>query len=386
MSNRMLATSEELLDYVHTDPSRWRALHGGRIRYLGIGWADVAPLESATKFRLTFDTGEEILVGLDAFASGQITHIKLDPFPSDFSFHSSHSKLQRQRAESQPSCIHSVPSEAPKLDSLQTDPNRLIREAIRAKTGNVHNQQGAPTLEAVAIRNICLERGITKVVHFARVANLRSILEKGLMSRAVLEQLPIPDRPIFNDDLRADGHRDAISVSISFPNYKMFYSLRKADKSTVWVVLEIDASILWERSCAFCSTNAADRSMSQIPISERMTAASFEHMFSDLPDKPRSMLGIQPHFPTNPQAEVLIFGKIETSRIGAICFPDGTSMRQWLGQQRENRNYPSVTIQPSYFDARSDYMHWPAATQAGIPAYYEEPQSVWGATNNDIPF
>jgi hypothetical protein len=347
----MLATGEELLDYVHTDPGRWRVLHGGRVRYLGIGWADVAPNESSTKFKLTFDTGEEILVGLDAFVSGRITHIKLNPFPSDFSFHG-HAKPQHQRIESQPA----------------------------------YRQQSQPTPETIAIREICLQRGITKVVHFARVVNLRSILEKGLLSRSALEQLPMTERPIFNDDVRADGHRDAISVSISFPNYKMFYKLRKADESATWAVLEIDASILWERSCAFCSTNAADRSMSQIPISERMTATSFEHMFSDMSEKPRSMLGIQSHFPTNPQAEVLVFGKIETSRIDTICFLDDTSMRQWLGQHRENRNHPAVTIQPWYFEPRSDYIHWLAATQAANLTNNEEVKSVWRASYNDIPF
>ena len=67
------------------------------------------------------------------------------------------------------------------------------------------------------------KRGIEHCVHFTNVLNLPSILSYGLLSKADLEYNWIDYN--YNDDLRLDDLEEAISVSITSPNYKMFYQL-----------------------------------------------------------------------------------------------------------------------------------------------------------------
>jgi hypothetical protein len=75
------------------------------------------------------------------------------------------------------------------------------------------------------IQQICDERDIETLVHFTRVENLSSILQNGLLSRKALETSG--QQFLFNDPDRIDGHKEAICLSISFPNYKMFYPIRE---------------------------------------------------------------------------------------------------------------------------------------------------------------
>ncbi|ABQ25481.1 hypothetical protein Gura_1280 [Geotalea uraniireducens Rf4] len=88
-------------------------------------------------------------------------------------------------------------------------------------------------------------RGIAHLIHFTRFENLNSILQHGIRPRQVLDAGG--EEYIFNDELRLDGCLDAVSLSISFPNYKMFYPYRCQDYSINWAVLRLKSSILWDR-------------------------------------------------------------------------------------------------------------------------------------------
>src|SRR5436190_20996431 len=106
-----------------------------------------------------------------------------------------------------------------------------------------------------AIRTYCAARRIDTLVHFTRLENLAGILADGILPRATLETAS--RRVIFNDDIRTDGHKEAACLSVSFPNYKMFYKYRSADQTATWTVLLIQAEVLWELDCAFCWANAS---------------------------------------------------------------------------------------------------------------------------------
>ena len=117
------------------------------------------------------------------------------------------------------------------------------------------------------IRDFCTERGIETLVHFTRFENLESILNKGLMSRKELEKWDSENQPVFNDSQRLDQCPDSISLSISFPNYKMFFPYRQKNTAK-WAVILLKPDILWEMDCAFCMDNAASsliRYISWIP-------------------------------------------------------------------------------------------------------------------------
>ncbi len=157
------------------------------------------------------------------------------------------------------------------------------------------------------IRRICEQRGIKYLVHFTRMDNLASILKHGLLGRERLEKMRIPY--VYNDEQRIDRCSDAICLSISFPNYKMFYVYRKKLESAKWVVLVLKRDILWELDCAFCQENAASNNVRFIPLEERKKGSALEDLFTEydkIHDVQRSSLGIPPEYTTNPQAEVLV--------------------------------------------------------------------------------
>lgn len=128
------------------------------------------------------------------------------------------------------------------------------------------------------VQRVVQERSISCLVHFTRLSNLNKILTEGLRSRKDLEKEGYCS---FSDSLRLDGHTECISLSVSFPNYKMFYSLRRDNPEEKWVVLLLQPSILWEKSCAFYRTNAANIMYRFVDIDSRKGVSSFHEMFEE---------------------------------------------------------------------------------------------------------
>jgi hypothetical protein len=132
------------------------------------------------------------------------------------------------------------------------------------------------------------EKEIEYIWHFTRLSNIDSILRHGLISRHDLENLGMQSD--FNDEYRLDCQRNAICCSLGHPNYKMFYSLRQNDPNVRWVVLGIQPSVLWEKDCAFCVSNAASNEVTCIPIEFRKGLAAFNRLFEEIDGKPTSVV------------------------------------------------------------------------------------------------
>lgn len=200
-----------------------------------------------------------------------------------------------------------------------------------------------------AVRN----RKIEYVWHFTKIENLDSILKNGLIPRAYLEAENASVE--YNDSYRLDECKDANCLSIGHPNYKMFYRLRQNNPRQEWVIIIVDSKILWSKECAFCYENAASHKVTCIPILIRKSVKSFESLFKPADDKPdRQTLGLPDDCPTNPQAEVLVFGLIEPEYIvGAIV----------SSKERENELkeiYPDFAFvyNKGFYSPRLDYTHW----------------------------
>ncbi|NMX83586.1 DUF4433 domain-containing protein [Pseudomonas sp. WS 5503] len=162
------------------------------------------------------------------------------------------------------------------------------------------------------------ERTIPLLLHFTRLANLPSILQHGL--RAVSEHGTLRSSPVINDENRFDGHLDGTSLSIGFPNYQMFYKYRQL-ANTDWVVLGIDQSVLWTKDCGFCQRNAATNDMSQQSLDNLRTLAAFQGMFDEIEAlSTRQQQELRSFDPTDPQAEVLVFNRIEPELIRGVAF------------------------------------------------------------------
>src|SRR5689334_10317212 len=107
-------------------------------------------------------------------------------------------------------------------------------------------------------------RGVEHLVHFTRIGNLKSILENGLIGRTDLDVAGIEYAP--NDCHRFDYQPNATCLSISFPNYKMFYRLRMDNPELDWAVIRLAPEIVKDKRRAFAHVNAATREIAHSDI------------------------------------------------------------------------------------------------------------------------
>ena len=229
---------------------------------------------------------------------------------------------------------------------------------------------------ASQICQFCAERGITTLCHFTRVENLQNILQEGLIGRSLLEERE--QDFLFNDEDRADSNKEAVCLSISFPNYKMLWDIRKKKEKTKgitdsqWIVLLLDAKVLWELDCAFCQTNAASGAviplLSDDRIGEQKRLEALKDMFADnfYASKRkiwirRQNLQIPEHYTTDPQAEVLVFDPISAKYIKEVHFYEETARKQWLSRNRSTHPQ-TFSSNRDYFYGRSDSAFWKKET------------------------
>lgn len=199
------------------------------------------------------------------------------------------------------------------------------------------------------------QRGITYLLHFTKYSNFPSIMANGLLRRSEMDSRGLAYA--FNDDMRLDGHPNSLSVSIGFPNYRMFYPARQKYQEDTWVVLVLSTDILINKTCAYYSRNAATGCYNGVPPATFQNEASFDAMFADIGGVKRDDLGIPTYFTTDPQAEVLVFDDIEPHYIKGV----GTQNK--VQEQKIRQDHPhfgddNVKQFPPLFSARKDYKHW----------------------------
>lgn len=195
---------------------------------------------------------------------------------------------------------------------------------------------------------ILRDRNIKRLVHFTPMDNLESILNNGFLSRRILNAFEMNYQ--YSDSYRLDGKLDFISTSISFPNYKMFYSKRMNDKNIDWVVLSIDSSILVDKiDTEFYRTNCA----STDPLKCRFNPCSNEAL-EDMFYLSRRDPEIPPYFTTDPQAEVMVKDKVNTSYISCIDTPIFDSDVNYLA----NNFHINYNNDEYLFGPRKDYKRW----------------------------
>jgi hypothetical protein len=208
---------------------------------------------------------------------------------------------------------------------------------------------------------------------------LASILNYGLLPRSALEKWPNP--PQFVDSERFDNRKDAICLSIGFPNYQMFNTRRASGRIGSWVVLEIKADVLWEMDCAFCWHNAASREIIYTPIDELRKFDSLLKMFADevlINGESRRRHAIPSWYTTNPQAEVLAFGGISPEKISCLHVEDSATLSQCQSLITAMGSL-QAKIGRQYFRARQDYSIWRKTVRS-------EDQAAWPEDPFSCPF
>jgi hypothetical protein len=221
--------------------------------------------------------------------------------------------------------------------------------------------------EAAGIKAQVEQRGIRRLWHFTRRSNLGSILKHGLEPRMRIDEGRYLGA-VWNDCLRLENCREANCVSISHPNYPMFYKYRQQSAGDhEWCVIGISVSVLWRSNCLYCECNASTAGAVELARSRGCTEQAFESLFADpVATKPfrrtaRRSLCISDEYPSNPQAEVLVFEPIPPSSIEEIVVRDVRTQLalndelQHAGHQGFGRR---VKVNESVFAPRSDYSYW----------------------------
>lgn len=372
----MIINPSIFLEYSLSNLQVWLALIGQKIKHSIYGRGTIKEIQLSDNIRdsiaiIQFDqltglTGmnkaDTKKFGLIAFNGQLITELSLpaELIEDVLAFETDKLQLELQRREEQ-----LQREEAERQQQLEREAN--ARDEFRlAQNEQELKRFGEKQDRAKSIQKYCVENRITKLIHFTRLENLKWILRYGLLSRKSLQEFSQIQHPIFNDSYRFDGHLEAICLSISFPNYKMFYKLRQDNPNKDWAVLVIDSRILWEFDCAFYTENAASNIARNTSIQQRKEYSSFVEMFSDYNHIKRSNLCIPNNYPTNPQAEVLVFESINPEYILEVHFRDEATMQNWLTESKESFVQKFVASR-SYFEPRTDCKQWQSNSSVPVP-------------------
>lgn len=195
----------------------------------------------------------------------------------------------------------------------------------------------------MTIQEIVRQRDITRLFHFTHSDNLSSILENGLLSRSELDDENNGYDYDYNDEDRIDGHPNAICLSISYPNARMFWKYRNL-KPGDWVILEIEPSILWTKNCAFYPTNAASNNVRFEELGSMKGSHALSALFSDEVFGIQRDEGLADKYTTDVQAEVLVFESIDPNYIVNTFHPNRESAEHFkrLYPQTNHRYYANL--------------------------------------------
>lgn len=226
------------------------------------------------------------------------------------------------------------------FSSREVSPQVLTQKMLRLAQRPCTHQDGE------AFRHWLASRGVQHLVHFTQLANVPTIIRFGLIPREYLElelvQLALGGQ--FSDDIRQDGMPQFNCLSITSPNYAMFYRKRQHIDGN-WAVIEFDAAVLSRLYFVFTPTNAAAVGVTPSPGVE-----GAEQLFA-LPAV-RNHLKLKPCEPTDPQAESLCDSVLAPDHIRGV-YVDRRDAAQWLADKGI-----TAQINPAYFGPRRDHEFW----------------------------
>ncbi len=190
------------------------------------------------------------------------------------------------------------------------------------------------------------QRGISSLLHFTALENVPSICRFGLIPRELLQEESIMMylNAQFSDDFRYENKEEYNCLSVSFPNYKMFYRKQQDNRNQHWAVIEFDADVITRLWAEFCPTNAAGR----IPVHSGVRGLKWQFLSDDV----RAELGLRDELTTDPQAEVLCDSVIDPRYIRTVNVRYDQDVA-WLASHQVH-----ATVNENFFGPRYDHRFW----------------------------
>jgi hypothetical protein len=197
-----------------------------------------------------------------------------------------------------------------------------------------------------SIQHVLAAKQVTSLVHFTPMQNLDSIVNNDLLSRDQCKRVGV--QPTTTDNFRYDGLLDYISVSISFPNDRMFY-LKQQRLNYSWAILLLSPAVITSQQSLFFSTNAASAKKTN-QLDGLDSAAAFLTLFGSA-DTATPSHGLGRSFPADPQAEIMVKQTIAKKYIQSIVFRSTADHQNWANAGG-NPSGLQVSINPDYFGRR----------------------------------
>ncbi len=219
------------------------------------------------------------------------------------------------------------------------------------------------------ITNYLDSRNVTSFFHFSPICNLDSILQNGICSRDYCDSCGIKYQ--HTDVTRYDNLNEFISLSISFPNYKMRYMKEKEMKQR-FIIIEIDPSIIKKFGVGerlFCNINASSTKI------DKVIGPNLKHLKSMFAcDDIRKTRELPLQYTTDPQAEVLLKGPIPIEYIKKIYFDNNRDFSYYF----EKYCSPLFAEDRTFFTYRKDYAYYQNNDKT-----LKEDNTIW---QEDLPF
>lgn len=200
------------------------------------------------------------------------------------------------------------------------------------------------------INDSIAKKGIQSVFHFSSLDNAPSIINQGLFSRQILDTSNLLYS--WNDDYRYDNKLSHISLSISYPNYKMLYKYNKGSNTPMFII-ELSPAVLLRPGNLFFETNAANAKFKNLIRTGSLE--DFERMFSL---NRRNNLPLQ--YTADFQAEVMVPHYIPSSYFTKFHFKDQNEYNEFCLILTES-NVPvpgNCFIWPYLFDYQEGENLW----------------------------
>lgn len=344
----------ELFDsWAGDNATRWELLLGGQIEHATEGWLKVGGVtqSSAEGVLLSVGKTEEQMEEYSARLADWGEYVQLQEIPADL-------KILLRENNDEEKLANKLLKAFSRAARKQADNSGTAQKARHTKTQRLHTG---------TIEDSVRRRKITEVYHFTPIDNLPGILANGISPRSTLLTEAKKRRVVFNDEVRVDHSLDTSSLSVGFPNYRLFYRFRQNFPERRWAVIVLKPDLLWSMPCLFNRTNAASHHSSRINRRERITIDAFENMFEDRQVRIgantreislRAHLGLADWMTTDPQAEVLVVGMVPVTFFKAIAFAEtNVQIRAERIIPKTDRKVPLV-VEKNLFGPRDDFQYW----------------------------
>lgn len=209
-----------------------------------------------------------------------------------------------------------------------------------------------------------LRRKIKKLIHFTNIRNLESILNRGILTRNILDEKNIVYK--YTDEKRFDGRPDCTCLSIEYPNSKMLH-YKKYNSLNKYVIIVLDAESILSNNLKkyYVYINAANSNAAYLLTSDKLASPRYlKNMFlpsvSDAKYKYEREDTDPDFITTNPQAEILINGSIDTKDILEVHFSnyiDFNIFKSECGNKQIFDKYKFV-ISDFYFKEDREKVQW----------------------------